>query len=392
MPDDADRPEFADDSPQRSGRKPRVAVVFGGQSGEHEISCATAAGVLGAIDRERYDVIPVAIAPDGQWLLVSDQPENYALRPDGSGVTISEEEHGLARVALSMSGGLLTVTFPDGHTQDYGQVDVVFPLLHGPGGEDGTIQGMLDLLGVRYVGCGVLASAAAMDKQVTKIMLTAAGIPTAPYVAVNDERWLTDRAAVLDACQALDYPVFVKPSRAGSSLGITKVDRREDLEKAIEIARTVDPKVLVESGIVGREIEVAVLAGHEPGQTRVAPPGEIVMDASQGAGEFYDYETKYVAHDAVSMVCPAPMENSERDLLMRTAARAFAAIDGEGLARVDFFLTNQGAVIVNEINTMPGFTPFSMYPYMWQVGGLDYSSLVSELIDLALERPLSVNR
>ena len=268
----------------------------------------------------------------------------------------------------------------------------VLPLLHGPYGEDGTIQGMLEMMGIPYVGCGVLASAAGMDKQVTKVLLGAAGIATAPHVVVGPHAWKRDPEAILEACRSLTYPLFVKPARAGSSLGISKVDRPEDLAGAIEAARAVDPKVLVESGIVGREVEVAVLQGRGDDAPRVAEPGEIAMDASQGAGEFYDYETKYLAHDAVAMVCPAPIGPEARDLLMDTAARAFEALGCEGLARVDFFLTDAGEAVVNEINTMPGFTPFSMYPYMWQVSGLGYTELVSELIELAVARSTDVNR
>ncbi|QPL04718.1 MULTISPECIES: D-alanine--D-alanine ligase family protein [Actinomyces] len=376
-------------APTTTGRR-RVAVVFGGRSGEHTISCATAAGVLSAIDRERYEVLPVGITTDGQWLLVDDDPAPLELTGPEP-VEITADGLGRGELALRPGDGSLTALTPTG-VQVLDQVDVVLPLLHGPYGEDGTIQGMLEMLGLPYVGCGVLASAAGMDKQVTKVLLGAAGIPTAPHVVVGRHEWSRDRVGILAACEALSYPLFVKPARAGSSLGISRVERPEDLEAAIEAARAVDPKVLVESGIVGREIEVAVLGGHGEDAPRVAEPGEIVMDASQGAGEFYDYETKYLAHDAVQMVCPARLTSDERDRLMSAAARAFEAIGGEGLARVDFFLTADGEVLVNEVNTMPGFTPFSMYPYMWEVSGLSYTELVTELIELALERPLNVNR
>lgn len=372
-----------------TGRR-RVAVVFGGRSGEHTISCATAAGVLSAIDRERYEVLPVGITTDGQWLLVDDDPAPLELTGPEP-VEITADGLGRGELELRPGKGSLTALTPTG-AQVLGQVDVVLPLLHGPYGEDGTIQGMLEMMGLPYVGCGVLASAAGMDKQVTKVLLGAAGIPTAPHVVVGRHEWPRDRGGILAACETLSYPLFVKPARAGSSLGISRVERPEDLEAAIEAARAVDPKVLVESGIVGREVEVAVLGGHGDDAPRVAEPGEIVMDVSQGAGEFYDYETKYLAHDAVQMVCPAHLTPDERERLMSTAARAFEAIGAEGLARVDFFLTADGEVVVNEVNTMPGFTPFSMYPYMWQVSGLGYTELVTELIELALERPLSVNR
>lgn len=369
----------------------RVAVVFGGRSGEHTISCATAAGVLSAIDRDRYEVLPVGVTPKGQWLLVEDDPAALELSDSRPPVTVTAEGLGRGSLTAPLGGGELTVLGPTG-PEVLGQVDVVLPLLHGPYGEDGTIQGMLEMMGLPYVGCGVLASAAGMDKQVTKVLLGAAGIATAPHVVVGPHAWKRDPEAILEACQSLTYPLFVKPARAGSSLGISKVDRPEDLAGAIEAARAVDPKVLVESGIVGREIEVAVLQGRGDDAPRVAEPGEIAMDASHGAGEFYDYETKYLAHDAVAMVCPARISPEARELLMDTAARAFEALGCEGLARVDFFLTEAGEAVVNEINTMPGFTPFSMYPYMWQVSGLGYTELVSELIELAVARSTDVNR
>ena len=374
-----------------TGRKPRVAVVFGGRSGEHTISCATAAGVLSAIDRDRYEVLPIGITLSGQWVLVDDDPAALALDDSRPPVEITADGLGRGELAVQLGSGALTALTPSG-PDVLGGVDVVLPLLHGPYGEDGTIQGMLEMLGIRYVGCGVLASAAGMDKQVTKVLLSAAGIATAPHVVIELHRWKRDRDAVLQACEELDYPLFVKPARAGSSLGITKVERREDLLAAIETARAVDPKVLVETGITGREVEVAVLGGRGDDAPRVAEPGEIVMDAAHGAGEFYDYQTKYLAHDAVQMVCPARLAPAERELVMSTAAEAFLAIGGEGLTRVDFFVTADGRAIVNEVNTMPGFTPFSMYPYMWKTSGLDYPDLVGELIELALERPADVNR
>ena len=377
--------------PSSDKSKVRVAVVFGGRSGEHTISCATAAGVLSAIDRDRYEVLPVGITPEGQWVLVEDDPAALELSDGRPPVTITADALGRGTLTAPLGGGELTVLGPTG-PRALGRVDVVLPLLHGPYGEDGTIQGMLEMMDVPYVGCGVLASAAGMDKQVTKVLLGAAGIATAPHVVVGPHAWKRDPEAILEACRSLTDPLFVKPARAGSSLGISKVDRPEDLPGAIEAARAVDPKVLVESGIVGREIEVAVLQGRGDDAPRVAEPGEIAMDVAQGAGEFYDFETKYLAHDAVAMVCPARIGPKERALIMDTAARAFEAVGCEGLARVDFFLTDTGEAVVNEINTMPGFTPFSMFPYMWQVSGLEYTDLVSELIELALSRSSDVNR
>ena len=367
-----------------AGRKSRVAVVFGGRSGEHTISCATAAGVLSAIDRDRYEVLPIGITPSGQWVLVDDDPDALALDDSRPPVEITAEGLGRGELLVRPGSGALTALTPTGPSV-LGGVDVVLPLLHGPYGEDGTIQGMLEMLGIRYAGCGVLASAAGMDKQVTKVLLSAAGIATAPHVVVEPHRWNRARAAVLRACEALDYPLFVKPARAGSSLGITKVERGADLPAAIEAAREVDPKVLVETGITGREIEVAVLGGRGDDAPRVAEPGEIVMDAAHGAGEFYDYQTKYLAHDAVQMVCPARLAPAERELVMSTAAEAFLAIGGEGLTRVDFFVTADGRAIVNEVNTMPGFTPISMYPQVFAASGVPYE----DLLDIMIQRALS---
>lgn len=400
-------PEAAPSRPHPSaGRhaaraKVRVAVVFGGRSGEHTISCATAAGVLAAIDRDRFEVLPIGITLEGRWLLVDDDPASLALDPDREPVTVTEDGLGRGELAMRLGGGAVTVLGAAG-PQVLGEVDVVLPLLHGAYGEDGTVQGMLEMLGIPYVGCGVLASAAGMDKQVTKVLLEAAGIATARHVVVRPGQWEQEdgRAQVLAECEDLGWPVFVKPARAGSSLGITKVEDARGLEAAIEAASAVDPKVLIEAAVTGREVEVAVLGGRpgvagvdgQDGSPRVAEPGEIVMSAEAGAGEFYDYATKYLAHDAVQMVCPAHVTAAEREALMHTAAAAFTALEGEGLMRVDFFLTPDSQVVVNEVNTMPGFTPYSMYPFMWQVSGLDYTSLVSELIDLALTRRQGVNR
>ena len=356
-------------------RRPRVAVVFGGRSGEHTISCATAAGVLSAIDRDRYDVLPIGITPTGQWVLVDDDPAALALDDSRPPVEITAEGLGRGELSIQLGGGALTALTPAGPSV-LGDVDVVLPLLHGPYGEDGTIQGLLEMLGIRYVGCGVLASAAGMDKQATKVLLEAAGITTAPHVVVGPHRWKRDRAARMPGA------TWQEPQRTEEA----------QVRSAVEAARAVDPKVLVETGITGREVEVAVLGGHGDDAPRVAEPGEIVMDASHGAGEFYDYQTKYLAHDAVQMVCPARLTAAERELVMSTAAEAFLAIGGEGLTRVDFFVTDDGRAVVNEVNTMPGFTPFSMYPYMWEVTGMDYTALIGELIELALERPADVNR
>ena len=272
-------------------RKPRVAVVFGGRSSEHSVSCATAAGVLSAIDRERYDVVPIGVAQDGSWVLAADDPEPLRLTPGHTPQVVHEG----TEVALSTSVGdrTLAVHEPGEPPRAFGEVDVVFPLLHGPYGEDGTLQGMLELADVRYVGSGVLASAAGMDKHYMKVVFAGAGLPVGPYTVITDRQWRRDKAAAMDAVAALTYPVFVKPCRAGSSMGVSKVDAPAQLEAAIEAAREHDLKVIVESGILGREIECAVLEGHGLDSPRTSLPGEIVVEAGHGHA-FYDFEAKYL--------------------------------------------------------------------------------------------------
>lgn len=370
-------------TPASAGSPPgrvRVAVVFGGQSGEHSVSCATAAGVLREIDRERFEVIPVGITREGRWVEVPDEPAllegGRAEVPDAGGtVVLPPDGAGSAR---------LWVISPGGPPTDLGAVDVVFPLLHGPFGEDGTIQGLLELADVRYVGSGVLSSAVGMDKHFMKVALEAAGLPVGPYVVVTPQRWERDPDGVLSEIADLALPVFVKPARAGSSLGITRVERPEDVAAAIRAAQEHDPKVIVEEGLAGREIECGVLGGRHGVAPRTAPPGEIVMHS--GAAAFYDFETKYFSTEGFHMECPAELEPAEVGLVQDLAARSFEALGCEGLARVDFFLDG-GRAVVNEVNTMPGFTPFSMFPVMWARAGMGYGDLVAELIELALERP-----
>ena len=364
--------------------RPRVAIVFGGRSSEHAVSCATAAGVMRAIDREAYDVIPIGIARDGHWVLADDDPARLELTsghtpevsPDGAGVV----------VPLGSTDRTLTVQGADQIPRSLGEVDVVFPLLHGPFGEDGTLQGLLELADIRYVGSGVLASAAGMDKHYMKVVFAGAGLPVGPYAVVTDAQWRRDKAAAMDAVAALKYPVFVKPARAGSSMGISKVAAPEDLEAAIEVAREHDRKVIVEQGIVGREIECAVLQGRGTEPPRVSHVGEIAV-AKGGVHEFYDFEAKYLEDQGVELSCPAKVPDHIAAEVQRLAAAAFEALGCEGLARVDCFYTEDGDVVVNEINTMPGFTPHSMYPQMWAASGLPYPDLIDELIQLALTRP-----
>jgi len=358
-----------------------VAIVFGGRSSEHAVSCSTAAGVLRAIDRESYDVIPIGIDREGRWVTVADDPGPLELAPghvpevDGSASTVV--------VPLGTTERSLSVLEPGQPPTALGDVDVVFPLLHGPFGEDGTIQGFLELSDIRYVGSGVLASAVGMDKHYMKVVFAGHGLPVAPYAVVTDHDWTAGRTAALASVGRLGFPVFVKPARAGSSMGITKVLAADGLEAAIETARSHDPKVIVEAAVVGREIECAVLQGHGTDAPRTAPVGEVRVRANH---TFYDFDAKYLAEADVELTCPADVRDEVAKEVQRLAVAAFQALGCEGLARVDCFYTDEGAVLVNEINTMPGFTPQSMYPRMWAAGGLSYPRLIDELVSLALER------
>jgi D-alanine-D-alanine ligase len=362
-------------------RRIRVALVFGGRSSEHAVSCATAASVLEAMDRDRYDVVPVGIAKDGHWVLAPDDPEPLRLAPghepevDGTASSVI--------VPTSATDRTLVVHEPGAPPRTLGEVDVVFPLLHGPFGEDGTIQGLLDLADVRYVGSGVTASATMMDKHVMKVLLAASGLPVGPYVVVTDKDWRRDPAAALERVSGLGWPAFVKPARAGSSMGITKVTGPEGLEAAVEAAREHDPKVVVEAAVTGREIECGVLEGHGTAPTRTSVPGECVVLRNH---DFYDFDAKYLAEGDVRLDAPADLPDAVAERIRTMAARAFDVAGCEGLARVDFFLTDDGEVVLNEVNTMPGFTPSSMFPRMWAASGISYPELIDELVSLALER------
>ena len=369
--------------PSAPARKTRVLILFGGRSGEHVISCATAGGVMRAIDRERYEVIPVGITKAGQWVLAADEPERWEITPGNlPEVTATGGE---VLLPLAVGQRALRVLEPGEVPRELGEVDVVFPLLHGPFGEDGTLQGLLELADVPYVGAGVLASAVGMDKQFMKLVLAGQGLPIAPYTVIRPGEWDRNPAAWTETVAGLGLPVFVKPARAGSSLGITKVDDLADLPAAIAEARRHDPKVLVEAGVVGREIECAVLGGREGERPRASLPGEIVV--TDAHHDFYDFEAKYLDEAGVELSCPADLPPHLVDEVRDIAVRTFEAVGAEGLSRVDVFVTTDGQVIVNEINTMPGFTPFSMYPRMWEKSGITYPELIDELIQLALQRP-----
>jgi D-alanine-D-alanine ligase len=365
-----------------SARRPRVAVVFGGRSTEHAVSCVSAGSVLAAIDRDRYDVVPVGISREGRWVLAGDEPEKLAI----NGGELPEVPSDGAAVVLSgdPTHRGLAVQEPGQVPRELGEVDVVLPLLHGPYGEDGTIQGLLELAGVPYVGSGVFASAAAMDKGHMKALLQAAGLPVGPYAVVTPRDWAADRAAVRETVAALGFPVFVKPARAGSSVGITKVHGPDELDDAVEAARSHDPRVVVEAMLDGREIECGVLEGLDGGPPDASIPGEVVVG---GDHEFYDFAAKYLPDEGTDLVIPADLPDAVVAEVQALARQAFDALACEGLARVDFFVTRDGRVVVNEVNTMPGFTPVSMFPLLWAATGIDYPALVDRLVQTALARP-----
>ncbi|WP_431711891.1 D-alanine--D-alanine ligase family protein [Glutamicibacter uratoxydans] len=367
---------------QKSDAKQRIVLLFGGRSSEHSVSCVTAGGVIQAINTERFEIIPVGITTQGEWTLVEENPREWSL----SGGSLPQIKEVTTSVALSNRGEHTHLIARNGEQiTDLGQIDLVFPLLHGPFGEDGSIQGLLEINGVPYVGSGIAASAIGMDKHFMKVVFESAGFAVGPYVVINNKEWVRDSEACLARCQKLEYPLFVKPARAGSSVGITKVRTPEQLRTAIETARSEDPKVIVEQGIEGREIECGVLEGIGSAPARASLPGEIAVESAEN--DFYDFEAKYVDGAAATLSCPAALPEEAISTLRDLAVKAFDAVNAEGLSRVDFFYTPQGEWIINEINTMPGFTATSMYPHMWQKSGIDYPELIQELISLALARP-----
>ena len=365
-----------------TGRRTRVAVVFGGRSSEHAISCVTAGSVLKALDRERYDVIPIGIAPDGRWVLEADDPDRLAIEgPDQ--LPAVDADRAPVTLTRTGSGAGLVVSEQSAPPRELGDVDVVFPLLHGPWGEDGTIQGLLEMAGVRYVGSGVLASAVGMDKAYLKLVLAAGGLPVLPSLTVTAGEWAADPAAVRQRVADLGYPAFVKPARGGSSIGIGKAHDADEIDAAIEGALRHDPKVLVEVSAEGaREVECGVLETLDGG-VETTMPAEIRIT---GDHEFYDFAAKYLPEEATELDVPAEVPDATADEVRLLATRAFRAVGCEGLARVDFFLMPDGSLIVNELNTMPGFTPLSMFPRMWAASGLDYPALVDRLVALAMQR------
>jgi D-alanine-D-alanine ligase len=357
-------------------KKIRVAVLLGGKSNEHSISVASAGGVMSAMDLSKFELIPIGITKKGEFVPFNKDPKSLALSEGLQEVKFEGET-----ISFSLDGSKeIFLTNKKGDRSSLGTIDVVFPVLHGPFGEDGTIQGFLELAGIPYVGNGVLASAVAMDKQFSKTLFVAAGIPTPDFRVVTAKQMVNDPESALEGLKKLKLPVFVKPARAGSSVGITKVKNFDDLSNAVADALEHDDKVIVEVGVTAREIECAVLQGWLDEPERVSVAGEIVV---QGR-EFYDFEAKYVDSDAAKLTCPATLSEQELAQMQALAIKAFRALGCTGLARVDMFLTKDGFML-NEINTMPGFTSISMFPRCFQESGLSFTELVSELIELALE-------
>jgi D-alanine-D-alanine ligase len=362
-----------------TARRVRVAVIYGGRSNEHAISCVSAGSILRNLDPARFDAVSIGITREGAWVLTGGDPDRLAIT-SGQLPEVTESTGPVLALPADFDGPGELVSFSGGVAQSLAAVDVVFPVLHGPYGEDGTIQGLLEMAGVPYVGAGVFASAAGMDKEFTKKLLAAASLPIGEYAVLHPrESMLSQRDR-----ERLGLPVFVKPARAGSSIGVSRVSALEELPAAIAEARRHDSKVLVEKAIRGRELECGVLELPD-GTVAASTVGEIRVEGVQGREDaFYDFATKYLDEGA-ELDVPAKIDDDVADEVRALAIRAFRAIDCQGLARVDFFLTDNGP-LVNEINTMPGFTTISMYPRMWAASGVDYPTLLATMIDTAMAR------
>ena len=372
--------------------KKRIVVMYGGKADEHSISCISAASALRALDTDKFEAIPVGITKDGKWIVNGENPLGWSL---DEGLPTVEKTPGAKDVVLEVALGQdgFFAREDDGTMTPFGHVDAVFPVLHGPYGEDGTIQGLFEMMGVPYVGCGVLASAACMDKHYTKVLLAAAGIPVAPGITLDARsfdkasEFKTDADAIMAQVSeaGLQSPLFVKPSRAGSSFGVTKVEHEGDaaeLAAAVYEASRHDWRILVEQGIDAREIECAVLCPKAGEAPQASWPGEIVLDKrAEGDDQFYDFDSKYMDAAASHVEVPANLPEETLNLVRETAKKAFVAVDGAGLSRVDTFVTKDGKVMVNEINTMPGFTSISMYPKAWEATGVRYTDLITKLIE-----------
>ncbi|MGD8465016.1 MAG: D-alanine--D-alanine ligase [Anaerolineae bacterium] len=362
--------------------KVQVGLIFGGRSGEHEVSLMSAQGVMGAIDKSKYEVVPIGITKQGRWLAAGDpwQALNSGM-PTGSkpaALLAEPSEQGLLSLEVQESERELMAV-------QLGQLDVIFPILHGPYGEDGTVQGLLELAGIPYVGAGVTASAVGMDKAVFKDVVSARGLPIVPHLVIKRKSWEGDPDQIIAQIEAeLGYGCFVKPANLGSSVGITKAHSRQELRAALDEAAQYDRKLVVEAAIDAREIEVSVLGNDEP---IASVPGEIVP-----CNEFYDYAAKYIDGES-ELLIPAPISEEMANAIRQLAIDAYLAIDCAGMARVDFLLDRQSQqVYLNEVNTLPGFTPISMYPKLWEASGISYQELIHRLIQLALERHADKSR
>jgi len=355
--------------------KIRVGIIFGGRSGEHEVSFCSASSIIKAIDKDKYTVVPIGITKEGRW--ISPQDSELALQ--------SGKIEGKNTVILlndSFSKSLLCIDNNQrlDKSSALEKLDVIFPVLHGPYGEDGTVQGLLELANIPYVGAGVAASAISMDKDLMKIIFQQKGLPILKWVTIKRKEWQKDKEKILSLIQnSFEYPLFVKPTNLGSSVGITKVHKKEELEKAIYLASSYDRKILIEEGLEEvREIECGVLGNDEPQASVV---GEV-----KPAGEFYDYDSKYI-NEGTQLIIPADLSDEVSQEVQEIALRAFKAVDAAGMARVDFFVSKkENKIYLNEINTIPGFTSVSMYPRLWQATGISYPELIDRLIQLALER------
>ena len=366
--------------PGPAGSRIRVAVVYGGRSSEHAISCVSAGSILRNLDPKRFEVVAVGITPEGSWVLTDARPETLAITdrqlPEVSGASGTA----LTLAHDPLRRGQLVSLGRGGAGEILASVDVVFPILHGPYGEDGTIQGLLELAGVPYVGAGVFASAAGMDKEFTKKLLAAEGLPIGDHAVLRPRQ----QSLTPEDIERLGFPMFVKPARGGSSIGVSRVTSADELPAAIAAARRHDPKVIIEAAVIGRELECGVLEFPD-GSVEASTIGEIRVAGVRGREDgFYDFATKYL-DDAAELDVPAKLDDDVAVELRRLAIRTFNALDCQGLARVDFFLTDDGPV-VNEINTMPGFTTISMYPRMWAASGVDYPTLVATMVQTALAR------
>jgi D-alanine-D-alanine ligase len=382
-------------------RKIRVAVVFGGRGPEHSVSCMGGGNMLRSIDRDKYEVVPVGITREGDWVLAADEPARL-MAADGQLPSVEAvAEPGAqvvpwgsqAPVTPGSSGQALVASAPGRIPHLLSEVDVVLPVLHGPFGEDGTIQGLLEMAGVPYVGSGVLASAVSMDKEYMKIIFQARGLPVGPHVVVRERDWPAEEAdggtladperkRVFDAIAELGWPLFVKPARGGSSIGTSKASDLTQLHESIRTARAHDPKVIVEAAIDGREIECSVLEGEHGAPPDTSLPGELLID---GGEEFFDFEAKYL-DQSNGMAIPARIPAEHQQEIRRMAALAFEAVSGEGLSRVDFFYTPDGQILINEINTIPGLSPTSYFQKMWEASGMPLREIIDRVLRTALNK------